>query len=273
MRRADFKGTLRSLAEKLQERHELVENAKESQSTVPAYNRNFTGRVDELLDLRERLCNDPTGVVHGIGGIGGIGKSELAFTYSHAYAHAYPGGRFYLPCEGKCDLKEAVLELDRFSGFYRLINEEERKQPDLHFSSLCRCLDDRLREKGAILLIMDNVDDLSLLSREQTDLLTCLGDHLHLLATTRLSPPRQSCNSWKVLTELSEHDAVELLRKFRDFTDESSDGECARLIAKNLGGFTLAVELTASYLANPLGNYLSNHGRSAWSWHVGRNWR
>ena len=44
-------------------------------------------------DLRRQLVDNHTGVIAGIHGLGGIGKTELAFTYAPAYAGVYPGGR------------------------------------------------------------------------------------------------------------------------------------------------------------------------------------
>ena len=60
---------------------EHVRRAAESENTVPPYNEKFTGRQDELIELRRRLKDDRTGVICGIHGLGGIGKTELAYTY------------------------------------------------------------------------------------------------------------------------------------------------------------------------------------------------
>ena len=71
-----------------------VKRAAESATTVPLYNKEFSGRLDGLLALRDRLKDDRAGVISGVHSLGGIGKTELAFTYAHAFASAYPGGRF-----------------------------------------------------------------------------------------------------------------------------------------------------------------------------------
>ena len=61
----------------------LQAQADASLSTVPAYNKHFTGRLDELLLLRERLIKDDrTGVIYGIQGLGGIGKTETSCSFN-----------------------------------------------------------------------------------------------------------------------------------------------------------------------------------------------
>ena len=243
LRQNDLRQVLNTLAKDLDERAALVRAAEESANTVPSYNRKFSGRLEELLDLRDKLKDDRAGVITGIHGLGGIGKTELAFTYAHAFAGVYPGGRFYIPCEGKTRLRDALLTLGDFHAFHDQITDEERKQPDVYFSALIRCLGKRLREKGHVLLLLDNVTDMKILRREETDALV-MGPSLHLLATTRLSAPKGA--DWLTLGELPDEDALDLLDKFRPIGDER---DAALRLVKRLGGFTLAVELVAAWLA------------------------
>jgi tetratricopeptide (TPR) repeat protein len=250
LRRADLRRVLHELARDLDHHAALCAQADASRATVPAYNRHFTGRLDELLALRERLIKDDrTGVIYGVHGLGGIGKSELAYAYAHAYASAYPGGRFLLRCEGKTNLRDAVLGQSDFTALFReQISDEERKQPTTYFAALTACLRDRLEQLGHVLLILDNVTDPALLEPEQTDVLTALGPKLHLLATTRLVPPTTGKRNWLTLDRLPDEEGVRLLEKHRPFTDASEE-EAARRIVKRLGGFTLVVELVAAWLA------------------------
>ena len=252
LRREDLRRVLNDLARNLGHHAELLKQADASLSTVPAYNTKFTGRLDELLALRERLIKDDrTGVIYGVHGLGGIGKTELAFAYAHAYASAYPGGRFLLRCEGKSTLREAVLGQSDFTAVFRdRISDEERKQPEAYFAAVLACLRDRLHDPtlGHVLLVLDNVTDLALLSRPQTDTVTVLGRNLHLLATTRLVPPGVGKGNWLTLGQLPEDDAMELLEKHRPF-DNDDERAAAQRIVKRLGGFTLAVELVAAHLA------------------------
>lgn len=250
LRRDDLRQVLSKLAQDLDHHAELLAKADASITTIPPYNRNFSGRLDELLQLREWLDRDDrTGVIHGVHGLGGIGKTELALTYAHGYASAYPGGRFLIQCDGKTSLREAILTQHDFTSLFAdKISDEQRKDPAEYFATIQRHLSHRLESLGHVLLLLDNVTDTALLTREQTDALTKLGPKLHLLATTRLHAPPTHKDNWISLDRLPDEDALELLEKHRPIISEE-DRQAAWQIVKRLDGFTLAVELTAAFLA------------------------
>lgn len=249
LRRADLHAVLERLAKDIDQRVAYVKRAADSITTVPPYNKKFTGRLDELLALRARLKDDLAGGISGVHGLGGIGKTELAFTFAHAFAGAHPGGRFLIACENKASLRDAVLGQMDFTALFRDgISDEERMQPDVCFAAIARCLRARLDALGHVLLVLDNVSDTALLSAQQTDALTALGPRLYLLATTRLAPPAGARGNWLTLGELPAADALDLLEKHRKF-DTYAEREAARRIVKQLGGFALAVELVAAWLA------------------------
>jgi hypothetical protein len=57
---------------------------------VPQRNKNFTGREDLLLELRERVTGDVTAVLaHALHGMGGVGKTQLAIEYAYRYMSDY----------------------------------------------------------------------------------------------------------------------------------------------------------------------------------------
>jgi hypothetical protein len=229
--------------------------AGESESTVPPYNVRFSGRLDELLWLRHRLQDDRAGVVCGVHGLGGIGKTELAFTYAHAFASAYPGGRFLVACETAASLREAIVT--SLGGYFASqIDEEAHKTPDTYFAAVTACLRERLHALGHILLVLDNVVDPGLVTEQTLDCVTSLGPTLHVLATTRLEPPAHATaagtgerRTWLTLGALPDADALDLLEKYRPFGSDPAERAAAVRIVERLGGFTLAVELVAAWLA------------------------
>ena len=246
LRRHEIREVLAGLANDLETRAVRIRRASASANTVPPYNRNFTGRLDELLKLRERLTNVQTGVVCGVNGLGGIGKTELAFTYAHAFASVYPGGRFLISCEGKSSIREAAVVLGESVDFRPEISDEDRKTPDRHFAAIVACLGRRLEKLGSVLLVLDNVTDPASIIPEETDALTRLGPNIHLLVTTRLEGPDDG--SWLTLGELPADDALVLLEKHRPF-GSLAERKSAEIIVRRLGGLALAVELVAAFLA------------------------
>jgi len=258
LRREDLRRTFAELAKDLDERALRVESAAKSKSTIPPYNRRFVGRYEELLSLRERLFMGRAGVISGhrdvsagvagVHGLGGIGKTEVAFTYAHAFAGLYPGGRFLVSCEGISDLRLALIQLDGI--FANSATDAQRKSLDLHFSTIRESLRLHLGASGRVLLVLDNVSDAKLLSPVQTDVLRVLGPNLHLLATTRLGAPAGHFANedihWITLNELSVQDSLRLLEKHRPLG--AGDYGPASQIAQRLGGFALCIEVVGAYL-------------------------
>ncbi|MBI5832255.1 MAG: tetratricopeptide repeat protein [Armatimonadetes bacterium] len=249
LQHADLRQVLDELAHDVDRHAARVAQADSSLSTVPGYNPCFTGRLDELLELREQMLRDDrTGVIYGVHGLGGIGKTELAFAYAHAFAADYPGGRFLIGCERHQSLRDAVLSQHSFTSLFAdRITDQQRTDPAAFYAMVGRCLRERLETLGPALLVLDNVSDLALLGREQTENLTVLGRQLHLLATTRLVPAGRVGDNWLRLDRLREDEAYELMGKFVPITSDE-DATAARRVVHLLGGFALAVELAAAWL-------------------------
>ena len=252
---------------------EANKNEELSFCSIRLYNRAFVGRLAELRRLWDICRTDRYPVLHANGG---VGKTELAVAYAYGFADEYPQGRFAVPMEGVTSWQEA---LDR------LVDREETdpdkpeqtvaelfgidhgclpREPSERKRIIWSTIKDRAQQ-GPLLLLLDNLDDMSLLSPRGLEKLDRRGipRNVHLIVTTR-NTPDLSCTSRFVSLEIGNLDddaAVELLRRYgKDAPfniDKPSEDD---------------VELKA---AKDIARLLENH---AWSLEivggdVGENWR
>jgi hypothetical protein len=257
LQEAHVRATLEQLHASVRERLDRAERARLSPNNLIKHNAAFVGRVRELTGLRNALSKNKLGVVGArqgkaigpvaVQGLGGMGKTELALAYAHAFAWDYPGGRWQIPCDYTADLH---LALTRLAGpMHFEFTEEEKKDLALQFERVLREIERRER----CLLILDNVSDPHLLEPEYLDRLPRDG-HVDLIATTRLAPASIPGGaqelSFIAVDELPEEDALALMRSHQPegrFASQDEDNE-ARLIVRLLRGFTLAVETAAIFL-------------------------
>jgi tetratricopeptide (TPR) repeat protein len=255
LQQAHVKETLEKLHASVRERIDRAGRARRSPANVLRHNPQFVGRVRELTELRNTLTKNKLGIVGArspgvvatVQGVGGMGKTEIALAYAHAFAWDYPGGRWQLRCEHIADLRVALLQLAGPLGFE--FTDAENKSLSLAFEHLLRELNRRER----CLLLLDNISDPAILEPEYLDRLPRDG-HVDLIATTRLAPgalPGSAQDqTFIAVDELPGEDALALLRSHQPegrFPDQAEDDE-AGTIARLLEGFTLAVETAAIYL-------------------------
>jgi tetratricopeptide (TPR) repeat protein len=257
LQEAHVRTTLEQLHASVRERLDRSERALRSPNNLIKHNSAFVGRVHELTELRNVLSRNKLGVVGArqgkalgpvaVQGLGGMGKTELALAYAHAFAWDYPGGRWQIPCEYTGDLR---LALSRLAGPMQFeFTEDEKKDLALQFERVLRELERRERS----LLILDNVSDPHLLEPEYLDRLPRDG-RVDLIATTRLAPtaiPGSAQDlTFIAVDEMPEEDALALMRSHQPegrFASQDEENE-ARRIVQLLRGFTLAVETAAIYL-------------------------
>ena len=241
----------------VRERLNRIERARHSPNNLIKHNSAFVGRVRELTELRDALSKNELGVVGArqgkavgpvaVQGLGGMGKTELALAYAHAFAWDYPGGRWQVPCEFTADLRLALTALAGPMHFE--FTENEKKDVALQFERVLH----EIQRRERCLLILDNVSDPHLLEPEYLDRLPRDG-HVDLIATTRLAPAAIPGGAQEMtfvaVDELPEEDALALMRSHQPqgrFENEDEENE-ARHIVRLLRGFTLAVETAAIYL-------------------------
>jgi hypothetical protein len=257
LQEAHIRTTLEQLHASVRERLDRAERARLSPNNLIKHNSAFVGRVRELTELRNVLSKNKLGVVGArqgkaigpvaVQGLGGMGKTELALAYAHAFAWDYPGGRWQIPCDFTSDLRLALTSLAGPMHFE--FTEEEKKDLALQFERVLREIERRER----CLLILDNVSDPHLLEPEYLDRLPRDG-HVDLIATTRLAPTSIPSSAQDLtfiaVDELPEEDALALMRSHQPechFASQDEENE-ARRIVQLLRGFTLAVETAAIYL-------------------------
>ena len=257
LNRGRINDALISLREEVKDRVMRQDAAEKSPYTnqYPKYNANFVGRRDNLLSLRAFLCESAEAAYSALTGLPGFGKTELALTYGHAFAWDYQLGRVFVKCENKTSLSEALLT----SGIAEMHGWELPKgSEDQQLTFLFSCLKAKqeaiikrneqegiLRTRGAhLLLILDNVNKLELISKKN---LANLPDYFHVIITTLKNANDFPHIHSESVERLSEDESVELLSNLFPF-ETPEEADAARKIAKLLEGFTLAVELTGSYL-------------------------
>src|ERR1043166_1076121 len=257
LQQVHIKRTLEQLQSSLRERLDRFGHARSSPDNLIKHNPAFVGRVRELTELRSSLVHNKLGVVGAregqapgratVQGLGGMGKTELALAYAHAFAWDYPGGRWQVGCEHIGDLRLALLQL---AGPLKLkFTDDENKSLALAFERLLRELNQRER----CLLLLDNISDPGILEPEYLDRFPRDG-RLDLIATTRLAPRNIpgsiQAQNFIAAHELPEEDGLALLRNHQPhgrFPNQMEDDQ-AREIVRLLEGFTLAVETAGIYL-------------------------
>ncbi len=264
---------LAKLGEQVWDRLGRVRRAESVRGNVRRPSPTFVGRHRETHRLHSELTTGQSGVVTTLHGLGGMGKTELAVAYAHAFRDHYRGGAWSLSAAGKSDLLALVGEL-AFApelGFHP--NQDERMDPHRLGRAVLAHLvglasedpsDEVWGDSGrAALLILDNVDDPALLSARQVADLPA-SDLLRVVATTRMSDMQFTAPTslaFIPVDGLDPADALELLRAHQPTRDDDglipdfADGAqqaAAEEIVDRLDGYTLATEQVAVYLGlNP----------------------
>lgn len=276
LQREEVRKRMEALGASLWERIQRARRAVAAPGNLRRQNPHFLGRREELRRLHEDLTKGAVGVVTALHGVGGQGKTELAVAYAHGFADCYPGGLWSLGAEGKKELLPLIGEL-AFEPRLGFTPTEEQKNDGV---LLGKAVLEHLRQRAeavketdpdrdaAVLILLDNVSEPELLSLPQLATLPSGpgGGWLRVVATTRLGiAPVRGQLSLLAVDALDEETALAVIREHQPPRDASgrivpdqSQGEpafasedeeaAAREIARDLGGFTLAVEQVGVFL-------------------------
>lgn len=243
-----FREKLILVCEAIHDRRQRLIKRKAIDSNLPRHNKNFTGRAKEIAEIRNILMNgneNNIGVITAIKGIGGIGKSTIAYEYAHAYIDDYQGGTFNFNAEGKSDFREALLIIAEEKKI-DLSNEKENDEKENDEKDInCARIWKSISQGPTALLILDNVDNpliLDHIGKYAPD-----RDKLHILVTSR-----QGFEIAEHITEIKiqvmENDLSLglLLKWFPACNDEEHNA--AKKIVKRLGGHPLAITMVGAFL-------------------------
>ncbi|MGW0912146.1 FxSxx-COOH system tetratricopeptide repeat protein [Streptomyces sp. NPDC002784] len=210
---------------------------------IPPRNPNFTGRVDLLERLSERLREGTTTVLpEAIHGMGGVGKTQLAIEYAYRHQSDYDVV-WWIAAERPGQIGQALVELAQRLG---LVTSADANVAGPAVREALR----EGRPYSRWLLIFDNAD-----SPERVRDYFPTGGSGTILVTSRN-------RRWSVVGPSLEVDvftreeSIELLR--RSGPDDLDDAEANRL-ADALGDLPLALEQAAAWRAEtgmPVSEYL-----------------
>ncbi len=234
-----------------------VENARSAQpriwGNIPPRNPNFTGRVDLLERLSERLREGTTTVLpEAIHGMGGVGKTQMAIEYAYRHQSEYDIV-WWIPAERPGQIGQALVELAQRLGL------GTSAEANIAGPAVREALREG-RPYSRWLLIFDNAD-----SPERVRDYFPTGGSGTILVTSRN-------RRWSVVGPSLEVDVFtreeskELLRRSSAYGEDLADAEADRL-AEALGDLPLALEQAAAWRAEtgmPVSEYLRlfEHKRS-----------
>jgi tetratricopeptide (TPR) repeat protein/DNA-binding XRE family transcriptional regulator len=213
--------------------------------TVP-YPRNlfFLGREEELARLRRQLQADQAmdlSQPQAISGLGGIGKTQVVLEYAYRHAQDYQAV-FWVPADSSDTLVAGFLEIARTM---KLPEREERDQ-----TIMVAAVKGWLSQHAGWLLILDNVDDLTLLPE-----FLPAPVRGHLLLTTRAQALGRLANRIEVHALGQDEAALLVLRRAGLLAldapleqAEQADRQAAEDLSRQLGGLPLALDQAGAYL-------------------------
>ena len=209
-------------------------------TNLPAGRSQLVGRDGELAEVVDAVVSGGDRLVT-ITGRGGAGKTSLALLAGSELLDQHPGGVWWVDLTAVESPEEVPVAISAVLGAER--------DPE---GSVEAAIATRLRNSGATLLVLDNMEHLLAAAGMLCGLLDRLPD-LRLLVSSRL-PLRVDLERVIALDALDERSALELIgrsagrRGKRPKLTDADDG-ALREIVRLLDGLPLALELAAARLS------------------------
>lgn len=194
----------------------------------------MVGRQDALEKVRHQLCDGKCtsiGQTAAFQGLGGLGKTQLAVEYAHAYRDEYPNGVIWINADQ--DITAQLIKLAEEARWVSPLSEQPFK-----IQTALR----RLRETSDCLIVFDNLEQLA----DIEQYLPKPQFNPHILVTSRVEQPGFNPVALNILTpELG----LQLLVQEADREpDNEEEIQAAKAIVERLDGLPLALELAGAYL-------------------------
>ena len=239
-------------------------------------NPRFVGRVQELRQLRDSLCQFEIAAICAVQGIGGIGKSSLAREYAYCYRPEYLGGQFEVDLSAittREQLEDEIIVLAK-DKLGAQIDERTSHQRQLQSARNAFAQAAQSGPQHKILLILDNLNegDVELVSAlSQAESLPSI-ETTHIVVTTRAGEAQLGEMKAVTVDRLSASEALDVMLQYRDFERDEADDvyqtaindqieaseledsigddewKAALAIVNRLGRHTLAVAMVSAYL-------------------------
>src|SRR5947207_3752534 len=204
-------------------------------------NQQFVGRMELLETLRNKLCQNRERTFNhrvALYGMGGVGKTQVALEYIFKYKSEYKS-IFWIIADNLANLQSGFREIARIT---QCVNTDGNDA-----ASLARDVLTWLEKQISWLLVLDNVDDISIVDDYLPDVSTGNGN---LLITSR-DPNATGIPAQGLEVEVFEPQiAVEmlLLRANMTHKQDAETRSHAMMIVHELGFLALAIEQRAGFV-------------------------
>ncbi|HZM80526.1 MAG TPA: FxSxx-COOH system tetratricopeptide repeat protein [Candidatus Limnocylindrales bacterium] len=214
-------------------------------SNAPARNPRFTGRDEELRQLRAQLRSGGTTVVLpvvALQGMGGVGKTQLALEYVHRYRRAYDVVWWILSDDPRyldTHLSDLAAPMDLEKGSTAVENR------NLVLNALSSG-----RPTDRWLLVYDNADDMANVAP-----LLPKGGRGHTLITSRTPAWSDQAHAIEVNVFRREESITHLRRRLAETITAAE----AKQVAEALGDLPIAISAAEAWLVDtgtPVADYL-----------------
>ncbi|MGZ4969615.1 MAG: tetratricopeptide repeat protein [Methylobacter sp.] len=210
-------------------------------SGKPAFNVPFAskgeqmiGRQQALEDVHRQLCSGKRtaiGQTASFQGLGGLGKTQLAVEYAHAYRDEYPNGVIWITVDQ--DISVQLIKLAESSRWVSPHSEQSFK-----LDTAIK----RLHDYSDCLIIFDNLDNQQAIA----EFLPSPTTKVHILVTSRRDQPGFTPIPLSTLS--SELGLQLLLQEAGREPQDQAEQLAANAIVTRLDGLPLALELAGAYL-------------------------